>query len=211
VRQYREAVGDEMDLCLEIHRRLTPPEAIALAREIERYRPFFYEDPIRPENVDTMAQVAQKIGIPVATGERFFSLHEFQLLLARNGAQFLRPSPCVVGGITATKKIAALAQAHQKSIVPHNPGIVSPVATAACVQLGAAIPNLAIQEYPGGEDRPPISEIVRTEVRIEQGFIVVPDAPGLGVELVPGCQERHPPVRREVRTRVHVDGSVVDQ
>lgn len=115
VRQYREAVGDKVDLCLEIHRRLTPPEAIALGREIEPYRPFFYEDPIRPDNIDAMAEVAQQIGLPIATGERFFSLHEFQMLLARNAAQYLRPSLCAVGGISATKKIAALAEAYQKS------------------------------------------------------------------------------------------------
>ena len=211
VRQYRAAVGDEVDLCLEIHRRLELAEAIALGREIEPYRPFFYEDPIRPESIDAMAEVAQKVGVPIATGERFFSLHEFQLLLARNAAQYLRPSPCVVGGISGTKKVAALAEAYQKSIVPHNPGILSPVATAACLHIGASIPNLAIQEYSGGEDRPPASEIVRSQARIEQGFMLVPEGPGLGVELASGCQEKHPPRKREIGARLHEDGSVMDQ
>lgn len=211
VRRYREALGDKVDLCLEMHRRLTPPEAVAFAREIEAYRPFFYEDPIRPDNMDAMAEVAQQIRIPIATGERFISLHEFQMLLARNAAQYLRPSPGVVGGITATKKIAALAEAYQKSIVPHNPGTLSPVATAACLHIGASIPNLAIQEYPGEQDCPPASEIVRSQARIEGGFIIVPDGPGLGVELVPDSVGKYPPRPIKIKARFHVDGSVVDQ
>lgn len=211
VRQYRQTVGDEADLCLEIHRRLALPEAIAFAREIVAYRPLFYEDPIRPDSIDAMAEVAHQIAIPIATGERFFSLHEFQMLLARNAAQYLRPSLCAVGGISGTKKIAALAEAYQKSIVPHNPGNLSPISTAACLHVGGSIPNLAIQEYAGMQDRPPASEIVRSQTRVERGFLVIPDGPGLGVELVPGCEDRHPPKQRKVGTRLHVDGSVVDQ
>ena len=86
------------------------------------------------------------VPIPIATGERFTSLHQFQTLLARRGVQYLRPCICVCGGITGGRKIAALAEAFDAQIVPHNP--LSPVSLAACLQLGAAIPNLAIQEYP---------------------------------------------------------------
>lgn len=211
VRRYREAVGDQVDLCLEIHRRLTLPEAIAFAREIEPYRPFFYEDPVRPDTIDAMAELAQQISVPIATGERFISLHEFQMLLARNAAQYLRPSPCVVGGITATKKIAALAEAYQKSIVPHNPGILSPLATAACLHIGASISNLAIQEYAGGQDRPPASDIMCSQAQVERGFMIVSDGPGLGVELLPDGIEKYPPRPIKIKARLHLDGSVVDQ
>ena len=94
-------------------------------------------------------------------------------------------------------------------VVPHNP--LSPVSTAACLQLAACIPNFAIQEYPTGELEPPKSEIVKTPLRVEEGFLIIPDAPGIGIELADDAQERYPPVPREVETRLHVDGSVVDQ
>ena len=209
VRRYREAVGDEVDLCIEIHRRLDPHEAICLARAIEPYRPMFLEDPIRPDNFDAMAEVARKIAIPIATGERLHTIYEFQMLLTRGAVHYVRPDVCMVGGITHAKKIAALAEAHYASVVPHNP--LSPVSTAACLQLAAAIPNFVIQEYPRGEHEPPKSEIVSGAPRCENGFLIIPDAPGIGVELVEGAAERHPFRPRQVHTRLHVDGSVVDQ
>lgn len=206
---YRDAVGNDVDLCIEIHRRLTPTEAIALARGIEEFHPFFYEDPILPENFDAMGLVASHISIPIATGERLHTIHEFEMLLRRGAVQYVRPDVCMAGGLTHAKKIAAVAEAHYVGVVPHNP--LSPVSTAACLQLAACIPNFALQEYPTGEHEPPKSEIVKSAVRVENGFLIVPDAPGIGVELADDAQERHPPRAREVRTRLHVDGSVIDQ
>ena len=137
VRQYREAVGDEVDLCIEIHRKLTPSEAVVLARGIEPYHPFFYEDPTLPDNLDAMGQIAGKIHIPIATGERIHTIYEFEMLLKREAVHFVRPDVCMCGGLTHAKKIAALAEAHYVQVVPHNP--LSPVSTAACVQLAACI------------------------------------------------------------------------
>ncbi len=214
VRRLREAVGPDVDLCIEIHRRLTPPEAIALGRGIEQYLPMFFEDPLRPNSFDAMAQVAQHINIPIATGERFTSLYQFQTLLTRNAVQYLRPDVCLCGGITGAKKIAALAEAHDAWIVPHNP--LSPVSTAACLQIAACIPNFAIQEYPsrtpeidggsgllGNELATGLSEQVG-------GFIAIPDAPGIGVELVKDVEVRHKIKVRPIKMRPHEDGSVVD-
>lgn len=216
VAAYREAVGDEVDLCIEIHRRLDPAEAIVLGRAIEPYRPFFYEDPIRPDNIDAMAEVAQKIAVPIATGERIHTIYEFEMLLTRNAVQYVRPDVCMAGGITHCKKIAALAEAHYVDVVPHNP--LSPVSTAACVQLAACIPNFALQEYPRGEGEPPKSEIVSGALTLEDGFLIIPDTPGIGVELAEGAAEKYPflshrPLLDEgmMVTRLHVDGSVVDQ
>lgn len=209
VGRYREAVGDAVDLCIEIHRRLSPTEAVVLARGIEQYHPFFYEDPILPDSFDAMALVAQNIHIPIATGERLHTIYEFEALLARGAVQYVRPDVCLAGGISHCKKIAALAEAHHVQVVPHNP--LSPVSTAACVQLAACIPNFALQEYPRGEGEPPKSEIVRTPLRLEDGFLIVPDAPGIGIELAEDAMERHPYKPRAVQTRLHVDGSVIDQ
>ena len=210
VRQFREAVGDDVDLCMEIHRRLTPAEAIVLARGIEPYHPLFYEDPILPDNFDAMGLVAENIHIPIATGERLHTIHEFEMLLRRGAVQFVRPDVCLCGGITGAKKVAALAEASYVGVVPHNP--LSPVSTAACVQLAACIPNFTIQEYPTGEDRPPKSEIVKTALTYDgHGSLLVPDVPGIGVELAPDAAQRHPYRMRWLGTRLYDDGSVMDQ
>ena len=209
VRHYREAVGDDVDLCIEIHRRLTPTEAVVLARGIEPYHPFFYEDPVRPDNFDAMAEVAQKIHIPIATGERIHTIWEFEELLSRKAVQYVRPDVCLAGGLTHSKKIAALAEAHDAGVVPHNP--LSPVSTAACLQLAACIPNFALQEYPTGELEPPKSEMVKEPLRVENGFLILPDTPGIGIELAEDAAERFPYRPVEIVTRRHVDGSVIDQ
>ncbi len=209
VRRYREAVGNDVDLCLEIHRRLSPAEAVALAAGIEQYHPFFYEDPILPDNLDAMDLIARKINIPIATGERFFTMQQFLTLLKRGAVQYIRPDVCMAGGLTNCKKIAALAEAHYVQVVPHNP--LSPVSTAACIQLAACIPNFALQEYPRGEHEPPKSEIVKTALKLENGYLIIPDTPGIGVELAEDAQERHPYRPRGLKTRLHEDGSIVDQ
>ncbi len=209
VGRYREAVGDEVDLCIEIHRRLTPAEAIVLARGIEEFHPFFYEDPILPDNFDAMALVAQNIHIPIATGERLHTIFEFEALLRRGAVQYVRPDVCMAGGLTHCKKIAALAEAHHVGVVPHNP--LSPVSTAACIQLAACIPNFALQEYPLGEGEPPKSEIVKSPLKLDSGFLIIPEVPGIGIKLAEDAAERHPYKPRKVQTRLHRDGSVVDQ
>ena len=209
VAAYREAAGDEVDLCIEIHRRLSPAEAIVLARGIEEYHPFFYEDPILPENFDAMELVANHIAIPIATGEWFHSIHEFAMLLKRGAVQYVRPDVCMAGGLSHGKKIAAIAEAHYVGVVPHNP--LSPVSTAACLQLAACIPNFALQEYPTGEHEPPKNEIVKTTIKLENGYLIIPTEPGIGIELAEGAQEKYPPRPREVLSRLNIDGSVVDQ
>lgn len=216
VRRYREAVGDDVDLCIEIHRRLTPTEAVQLGRGIEPYHPFFFEDPVTPDNFDEMAYVASKVAIPIATGERFTSLWEFEMLLRRDAVQYVRPDVCMVGGISGAKKVAALAEAHHVGVVPHNP--LSPVSTAACLQIAACIPNFALQEYPIGEHEPPKSEIVLGAPEHDgEGYLRLPTTPGIGVELAPraltaeGRDTLGGAAPREVVTRLAADGSVVDQ
>ena len=113
------------------------------------------------------------------------------------------------GGITHSKKISALAEAHHVGVVPHNP--LSPVSTAACVQIAACIPNFALQEYPKGEGEPPKTDIVKGILECEDGFLKISDRPGIGVELAEDAAEKHPFVGRKKVTRLNVDGSVMDQ
>jgi galactonate dehydratase len=215
VRQLREAVGKDVDLCIEIHRRMTPPEAIALGRGIEKYTPMFFEDPLRPNSFDAMAWVADHIPIPIATGERFISIYQFQTLLTRHAVQYLRPDVCLCGGITGTKKVAAIAEAHDAKVVPHNP--LSPVSLAACLQIAACIPNFAIQEYPSRTpDLDGSADLLGAGVATGladpiDGFMAIPDGPGIGLELVADVERKFPPRPRPIRMRAHVDGSVVDQ
>jgi galactonate dehydratase len=215
VAAYRDAVGDEVDLCIEIHRRLTPTEAVQLGLGIEPYRPYFFEDPVLPDNVDEMAYVADKVNVPIATGERFTSVWEFQMLLARGAVQYVRPDVCLVGGISGARKVAALAEAHHVGVVPHNP--LSPVSTAACMQIAASAPNFALQEYPSStwssaDVRPPESEMVDGAVEHDgQGYLQVPERPGIGVSLRDDAVERFPCRPLPMKSRLHVDGSVVDQ
>ena len=205
VRRYREAVGDEVGICLELHRRMSPAEAIVLGQEVAPYHPYFYEDPVLPDNMDSMAWVAEHINIPIATGERLLNIQEFSMLLRRNAVNFVRPCVCAAGGLSHAKKVAALAEAFNVQVVPHNP--LGPVSTAVSVQLAACIPNFAIQEYSNIES----SEIVKKPVELKDGYLIVPDAPGIGVELQEDLEKRHPYRMRQLKTKLNYDGSVVDR
>ncbi len=221
----RDAVGDDVDLCLELHRRMKPGEAIAFGHAVEKYNPFFLEDPIVPDNFDSMGLVASRINVPIATGERIHTIQEFEMLFARNAMAYARTSVCLCGGITGTKKIAAIAEAHGVQIVPHNP--LSPVSTAACIQIAVSTENFAIQELPdhstiSATERYTSSEIIRNDSfkqsdmvtwvpTVTNGFINIPTTPGIGLDLVEDVEIKYPYKRRSINTRLSVDGSIVDQ
>ncbi|MFZ3591358.1 mandelate racemase/muconate lactonizing enzyme family protein [Bacillus sp. DJP31] len=225
VRMIREAVGDDLDLCLELHRRMTPGEAIAFAQGVEKYHPFFLEDPTTPDNFDSMALIANKTTVPIATGERIHTIQEFQMLLSRNAMSYARTSVCICGGITGARKIAAIAEANGVKIVPHNP--LSPISTAACIQVAASVENLAILELPDHDtisatERFTSSEHSATNTfkqsdtvtwvpRATNGFIETPTGNGIGIDLIDDIEFQYPFQRREINTRLHVDGSIVDQ
>lgn len=225
VKSIREAVGDDVDLCLELHRRMTPAEAITFSRAVEPYQPFFLEDPTRPDNFDSMAHIAKKSHVPIATGERLHTAQEFQMLISRGAVGYARVSVCLVGGITGAMKIAAVAEANDIQIVPHNP--LSPVSTAACSHVAIAASNCAIMELPDHNTASATelytsdnikevatfsqADIISPVPKAINGFLEAPADPGLGVSLLEGAAERYPFERRVVNTRLHYDGSVVDQ
>lgn len=209
VRLCREAVGADFDFVLEAHRGMTKPEAIAFGTEVAKYRPMVLEDPMTPDNIDAMAEIAHKIPVPIATGERFTNLREFEMLMRRDAAQYIRPDVCAVGGITTAKKICAAAEANDVLVIPHNP--LGPVSTAACLQICASIPNLGIQELPtfclnGAEDA-----MVKNPLRFENGCMVIPEAPGIGIELAENAAELYPANERGSNAAKRAfDGSVKD-
>jgi galactonate dehydratase len=210
VQKCREAVGRDFDLCLEVHRSMNPAEASVFVKSVEPYAPMFIEDPIPPDNYQIMAEIAGKTSIPIATGERFINIHEFELLLSRGAAKYVRPDVCVVGGLSASKKIAAIAEAHFAGIIPHNP--LGPVSTAACLQLDACIPNFTIQEFPSFYMENGDNGMMVDPFELEQGYLIIPDAPGIGIELVSDIQERFPVKNggQHLKRQLAYDGSVRD-
>ena len=204
----REAVGPSVDICVEIHRQMNPSESIALGRRLEQFNPFFYEDPMLPDSPDVMGEVQRRGNLPIATGERFTSIYEFQQLLEARACAYVRPDLCLCGGLSGCKKVATMAEAQHVKVIPHNP--LSPISTAACVQLDACIPNFALQEYTG-ESEPPKSDLLVEPIKLEEGFLIVPDGPGLGVELNESALAAHPFVDKVLDTPLHEDGSVADR
>lgn len=208
VRVCREVVGDDFDLILECHRSMDPSEAVSFAKGVEEYRPLFLEDPIPPDSPEAMADVAARTSISVATGERFINIQEFETIFQKRAAKYVRPDVCALGGLTPSKKVAAMAEANYVKIVPHNP--LGPVSTAACLQLDAAIPNFAIQEFPSFYHQGNESELTKEPFKEDGGYIVIPDRPGIGIELADDVTEKFPPKQRSISAQTAYDGSVYD-
>ena len=181
VRAVREAVGPDVDILVEMHRRLAPMHAVRIAHEIEQYHPFWFEEPILAENIPALASVRQKINIPVVTGEELYTKFEFREIFERQAADILNPDVCNVGGILELKEIAAMAEPYFVVISPHNFNSTT-VGLAATIQVSAAIPNFLITEYfvnleELGRD------IAKNPFEVKDGYIQIPDAPGLGIDL----------------------------
>jgi len=206
----REAVGEEMDIALDLHGRVTPAVAIRLAKELEPYFPMFLEEPCLPENVDTMVTVARSTTIPIAAGERLFTKFAFRDLLQKQAVQIVQPDLCHCGGIFEGRKIAAMAETNYAMLAPHNP--LGPISLASCLQLDACTPNFVIQEYPGldnGWDRG--EGYLKTPFIIQDGYIEVPKGPGLGIEVNEEVlEERSYPGNWDTPHMRHEDGSVAD-
>ena len=188
-REIRAAVGDDCDLLFGSHGQMTAAAAIRLARELEPFLPLWFEEPTPPECPAAAAAVARATSIPIATGERLSTAHDFARVLDCGAAAILQPNLGRVGGIGEAKKIAALAEMRHAQIAPHL--YCGPIAAAANIQLAAAIPNFLILESIKTMDGF-CAEILKTPLRWEKGDIVVPDAPGLGVELNEKVARAHP-------------------
>jgi len=183
----REAVGDRADLLFGTHGQFTTAGAIRLGRALAPYDPLWFEEPIPPDNVGQMAQVAQAVGIPVATGERLTTKAEFAPVLREGAASILQPALGRVGGIWEAKKIAAMAEVYNAQMAPHL--YAGPVEWAANIHLCASIPNLLIAETIDTEFH---RKLVRQSIEMDGGFIIPPETPGLGIEVDEELARAHP-------------------
>jgi len=180
VKAVREAVGGDIEVLIEGHGKFNAHTAIKLGKKLEHYDPYFFEEPVPPENVDAMAKVAQHLDIPIATGERIYTKFGFRQLLEKEAVDILQPDIARTGGITELKKIAAMAEAYYVPLAPHNPN--GPLANYANVHLLAAIPNCAMLEWV--RNNPPWSDdVVKPTLMPSDGIVEVPSKPGLGAEL----------------------------
>jgi L-alanine-DL-glutamate epimerase-like enolase superfamily enzyme len=189
VRLVREAVGDRADLLLGTHGQFSTSGAVRLAKRLERYDPLWFEEPVPPEMPEQMALVARATSIPIATGERLTTKYEFARVLATGAAHILQMNLGRVGGILEAKKVAALAEVHYAQIAPHL--YCGPVVGAANIQIATCSPNFlileSIQRWGGFHAR-----ILKTPIRWEDGYVIPPTGPGLGVELDEAVALAHP-------------------
>ena len=176
----RQAGGPDLDLIVELHRKLTPMVAIALAEALAPFHLHFIEDPIQIDSIVSQAEIARKISVPLANGERLTTIWEFRELLERGGPQYVRPDVALAGGLTHCKKIAAIAESYHSAVATHN--FLGPLVTAASVHLDASIPNFITQEF-SKNDEASHNAVYKYSHRREGGYILLPEAPGLGVEL----------------------------
>ena len=174
----RNAVGNRLEVGIGTHGQMPTYSAIRVANYLEPYHPFWFEEPVMPENIDEMARVAAHTSIPIATGERLVTKYEFAQVLEKQAAQILQLDVGQCGGITEAKKIAGMAEAHYAMIAPHM--YCGPVAAAAAIQIDTCSPNFLIQEANQG---PLHKKLFKEPLVFENGFIVPPKGPGLGVEF----------------------------
>jgi len=190
IRAVRAAVGDAVDLLIEGHCRFNVATAVEFAEAIHQFRPAWFEEPVAHTNINAMIEVARRSPVPIATGESLSTKQQFAELLKHDVVDILQPEPLNVGGIFAARKICDMIDAHFGVVAPHS--AQGPVCSAACVQLNASIPNFFIHEIFDEFNEPWEKEIVADAVEVVNGYIEVPERPGLGIDLNLEEIRKHP-------------------
>jgi L-alanine-DL-glutamate epimerase-like enolase superfamily enzyme len=192
VKAIREAVGPEVDLMVDIHGPpwLTTRDAIRMGQALEEYDLLFYEDPVAPEDIEAIARVAEAVNLPIAAGERHSHIYGVRQLIEREIIDVVQPDTGRAGGLLQMKKIAALAEAHYITFAPHS-GSLGPVAEIAGLHLLATLPNFLIMEHLE-DDVPQRYEVIDPLPEIVDGHILVPDRPGIGVDIVEEAVAKYP-------------------
>jgi galactonate dehydratase len=209
VERMRAAVGPDIDIMVDCHARPSPAMGMQFAKSLEPYGLYFLEEPCWPENIADLARINAAVATPIATGERLTHLSQFRDLFAARGCEVAQPDITHCGGLSAVRKVAALAEAHRIALAPHNPQ--GPISTAAAFELGFSQPDFVICETVS-EDVEWRHEVVTDWHPLNTtGRTVGPaDRPGLGIEVNESAIAKHP-FEQELLQRVfHADGSVGD-
>ena len=189
VRAVREAVGTRADILFGTHGQFSASGAIRLAKQLEKYDPLWFEEPVPPDSPEEIAKVARATSIPISAGERLTTKYEFHQLLKHGAASILQPNLGRCGGLLEAKKIASMAEVYHAQIAPHL--YCGPVVAAANIQLATCTPNFLILETIQGWQGFH-SQVVKTSIKFENGFIIPPTEPGLGIELNEEVASAHP-------------------
>lgn len=200
----REAVGDQIDLLIEGHGRFNVPTGIKIAKELEQFKPMFFEEPVPPDNLDALKEVKTKSPVAIAAGERLYTRWDYREMFDKMAADYIQPDISHAGGIMELKKISAEAECRYIPFAPHNPS--GPVANAATLQLAASCPNFCILEimYSDVEWR---KDVTTENLHYQDGCITISDKPGLGLEINEGECLRHP---YQPHTLRHYTGALTD-
>jgi galactonate dehydratase len=205
----RLAVGDNIDIMIDFHGRTSPAMAIQYIHAIEEFSPYFCEEPVPPENIPAMRQVREAVRVPIATGERLVSRYEFRELCEQQACHIVQPDLCHCGGLSEAKKIAAAAETYYMGVAPHNP--LGPIANAAALHFALSTPNFLIQEDML-TDVPWRWDVVKHGLKMENGYWVKSEAPGLGIEVNEAEAAKHPFEQETFATSVAraADGAILD-
>jgi galactonate dehydratase len=203
----REAVGDEIEICMDVHTRINLADAVTLCREVEPFRPYFMEDPLRVENTQSYRNLRNRTNVQLAVGEQYSSKWDFRQIIEEELTDYARVDLCVCGGISEAKKIAGRCETHYIDLAVHNP--IGPVATSAFLHLCLSIPNFAVQELPRrpGDSMP---DVVLNQPVWEDGYLFPPQAPGLGIEFDREAIKHYPFAITELPHLRRTDGSVTN-
>ena len=200
----RDAVGDSVDLLIEAHGRFDGPTGIKIAQEVAQFKPMLLEEPVPPNNLEALKAVRDKSPVAISAGERLYTRFDYNELFRLRAADYIQPDISHAGGIMELKKLAAIAEAHYIPFAPHNPS--GPVANAATLQLAASCPNFEILEimYSDVEWRKNVTD---EKLEYKDGFITIPDKPGLGIEINEAECLKHP---YQPHTLRHYTGALTD-
>ena len=188
----RKTIGPEVELLHDVHERLTPADAVRLAKSLEPYRPFFLEDALPPEQVDWFRHIRSHAAVPLAMGELFNNPMEWTALIEERLIEFIRVHVSQIGGLTPAWKLARLCEAHGVRTAWHGPGDLSPVGHACNVHLDLAAANFGIQEWCGANEHGPLNEVFSGIPQVRNGFAYVNEAPGFGVDIDEGKAKKYP-------------------
>jgi galactonate dehydratase len=206
VRALREAIGYEVDLCLEYHGiSFSPTDGVRLARALEPFDPFFLEEPALTENPMSVAEVKSKTSIPIAGGERCVTPDSMRALMEKRAVDIIQPEPTANGGILQTIKLAGMAELYHITLAPHQTG--SPVSLAVCCHIDAVVPNFLIQEF-NVVNSSCVRDLFGAVPAVEDGYLSLPEGPGLGIELNEEAASAYGHTPFDRRVIVQADGSI---